>query len=265
MATGATTLEQAMSDAAQLSQSTNLIPAVANGSQSLGADYTFERRLYKSPLSGKELRPIDAGQEAGITKEEWKQLKPAEQEKILTDKNYSFYDERKYHIGEGENSQILSEKEMAQRLGLAIKPLRAVCANDLYKSYGVTAIEPVDGRLPINSRWAGRHFPLDQNFVRRLINDYPYLKDSGLENGVEFVPEGYPNFSDFAKKKIQVKFTGNRDLDEEAANELLDYRTTPQGYTWHHCPDGETLELLPTPLHDKVRHTGGHALAKTGA
>lgn len=42
------------------------------------------------------------------------------------------------------------------------------------------------------------------------------------------------------------------------------YDKTPKGYTWHHVEDGKTLILIPTDLHDAVRHTGGAALIRKG-
>lgn len=36
------------------------------------------------------------------------------------------------------------------------------------------------------------------------------------------------------------------------------------GYTWHHVEDGKTMMLVPTDLHQAVRHTGGAALLRKG-
>ena len=32
---------------------------------------------------------------------------------------------------------------------------------------------------------------------------------------------------------------------------------TPKGWTWHHCEDGKTMQLIPTDLHRKIGHDGG--------
>jgi hypothetical protein len=38
----------------------------------------------------------------------------------------------------------------------------------------------------------------------------------------------------------------------------------PPGYTWHHCPDGVTMELVPTKIHGAptTSHSGGTSLLK---
>ncbi len=38
----------------------------------------------------------------------------------------------------------------------------------------------------------------------------------------------------------------------------------PAGYTWHHVEDTKTMQLIPTDLHDAVKHTGGCAVIKHG-
>ncbi|MBN1126825.1 MAG: HNH endonuclease [Sedimentisphaerales bacterium] len=48
------------------------------------------------------------------------------------------------------------------------------------------------------------------------------------------------------------------------ANKMMGYPDTPKGYTWHHVEDGVTMQLVPTDLHQAVRHTGGVAVIKSG-
>lgn len=45
-----------------------------------------------------------------------------------------------------------------------------------------------------------------------------------------------------------------------AAYEMADSAAVPDGYTWHHHQDGTTMQLVPTDLHDAVRHTGWAAI-----
>ncbi|MBK0018536.1 HNH endonuclease [Kosakonia sp. S58] len=33
----------------------------------------------------------------------------------------------------------------------------------------------------------------------------------------------------------------------------------PRGYTWHHHQDSGYMQLVPTEIHDAVRHSGGIA------
>ncbi len=38
-----------------------------------------------------------------------------------------------------------------------------------------------------------------------------------------------------------LKFKGSRPKDFKAANEAAGFKTTPEGYTWHHHQDGTTM------------------------
>ena len=49
------------------------------------------------------------------------------------------------------------------------------------------------------------------------------------------------------------------------ANRVAGFKSTPDGFTWHHVEDGITMQLVPTDLHDVVKHTGGAAVIKNGA
>ncbi len=54
--------------------------------------------------------------------------------------------------------------------------------------------------------------------------------------------------------------------DEVLANKSAGLLKTPEGMTWHHHDDGETMMLVDEKLHDAVRHTGGDAITRsTGA
>jgi hypothetical protein len=47
--------------------------------------------------------------------------------------------------------------------------------------------------------------------------------------------------------------------DFRTANIASGYKRTPKGYTWHHHQDKGVMELVPTDLHQAVRHTEGNA------
>ncbi len=122
----------------------------------------------------------------------------------------------------------------------------------------------INNRKPINSAYAGKVFKLDRNnpnFIklskakqRELIkvqNKYP--------DGVPFNLQGFPDFSRYAIKKVDIKYTGSRGKDFDAANKAAKLKTTPDNYTWHHHENKTTMQLVPTDLHDLVKHTGGFA------
>lgn len=126
-------------------------------------------------------------------------------------------------------------------------------------------VKPVAGRLPQNHEFAGKNFP-DAELPKKY-------RTSNGGKGLEFSDEGFPNFAPHAKQlpngktTVQIKYTGSRAADEAAANAQFGWKRTPDLYTWHHVEDGKSMMLVPTDLHDSVRHTGGVAVHKhnTGA
>ena len=116
----------------------------------------------------------------------------------------------------------------------------------------------VHNRCAINSEYAGKTKYLDDP---KLAKKYP--------DGVEFTPDGYPDFSKYAEKTVKFDppsadalkadtcLNANYSHDFAMANKAAGYKTTPQGYTWHHKEDMQTMQLIPTDLHQAVRHSGG--------
>jgi hypothetical protein len=111
------------------------------------------------------------------------------------------------------------------------------------------------GRLPSNFEYAGRVYDGDK-WTPKLAAKYP--------NGVRFTEDGYPDFSPYAEKTVTFdpNFTGNRGSDFVDANRLAGLTETPEGYTWHHTQDTRTMQLIPSDLHDAIRHAGGVAIMK---
>ena len=109
----------------------------------------------------------------------------------------------------------------------------------------------IGGRKPINSQYAGATYP-PEKLPAAVRQKYP--------DSVRFTPDGFPDFSPYAIARPEIKFTGDYDLDFKAANAKAGLTETPKGYTWHHHQDGKTMQLVPTDLHQAVRHTGGMAV-----
>jgi filamentous hemagglutinin len=107
------------------------------------------------------------------------------------------------------------------------------------------------GRMPANYRWAGRVYD-GPEWTPRLKSRYP--------NGVRFTNDGFPDFSPYARPgstvQFQPRFRGDV-ADEALANRRIGLTRTPDGYTWHHHQDTQTMMLVPTDLHRGVRHAGG--------
>ena len=51
-------------------------------------------------------------------------------------------------------------------------------------------------------------------------------------------------------------------LRADMAREIEGWRTS-NGLTWHECRDGATMQLVPTPIHDACRHSGGVSTMRT--
>ena len=99
----------------------------------------------------------------------------------------------------------------------------------------------VNGRRPINSRYAGQTHP----------------------SGVRFTANGFPDFSPYAKARTQLKgLTGDYPVDAAMANKAVGLRATPEDMVWHHVEDGVTMLLIPRKVHDAARHTGGAAVIR---
>jgi hypothetical protein len=111
------------------------------------------------------------------------------------------------------------------------------------------------GRRPSNSHYAGKKFDGD-TWTPKMAEKYP--------NGVTFTDDGFPDFSPYATHTVKVdpNFAGNHTTDFTKANELAGLDATPDGYTWHHHQDTQTMQLIPTDLHNAVRHAGGVAIMK---
>lgn len=77
---------------------------------------------------------------------------------------------------------------------------------------------------------------------------------------IPFDAGGFPDFSGVATKSVDITLTGNRAADFRAANTAAGLDRTPAGYTWHHHQNGRTMQLVPTDVHRKTGHTGGHSL-----
>ncbi|MFE4746855.1 HNH endonuclease [Paenibacillus chitinolyticus] len=88
-------------------------------------------------------------------------------------------------------------------------------------------------------------------------------------------PNGYPDFSPFYHPtiepvKIKVASPKNNKKDFENANleagltkdsdpPVPSKNEPPEGYTWHHHEDGETMVLVDSDIHDEFKHRGGQS------
>lgn len=91
------------------------------------------------------------------------------------------------------------------------------------------------------------------------------------EYNIDSIPfkDGEPDFSEVSKGDVKIEpFTENRDDNFDRADiELAKQRgCSPEevakwrkehGYTWHECKDMETMQKVPSIIHNNVSHRGG--------
>lgn len=109
----------------------------------------------------------------------------------------------------------------------------------------------INGRRPINSKYAGRVYN-GPEWTPELAAKYP--------NGVRFTDQGFPDFSPYSKQTVYSAELLSGDVNTDL--KALNLPPAPEGYTWHHVEDGHTLQLVPTDLHEAIRHTGGAAVVR---
>lgn len=112
-------------------------------------------------------------------------------------------------------------------------------------------IRRIGGRRVPNYRYAGRTFELDGD----LAGKYPH--------GVPFNIQGFPDFARYQIRSVRIDLTGSDRRDFGLADAAAGYTRSnprPANFTWHHDQDLGVMRLIPTDLHDAVRHAGGQAL-----
>lgn len=118
-------------------------------------------------------------------------------------------------------------------------------------------VRPVGDRLPRNHEWSGRTYHFENAIPQRrwrLENKYP--------KGVVYDARGFPDFSPYAIKEVQISHMTGEPGDFVHANKKAGIEEKPAGYTWHHHQDCRTMQLVPTDLHRNVPHTGGRAVQR---
>lgn len=121
---------------------------------------------------------------------------------------------------------------------------------------GPDGLPRINGRLPINgAEFAGK----------RYFDKLPADLKIKYPEGVMFKANGMPDFTPYATKSVEVDgLVGDTYKDYKLANEAAGLERygadPPLGFTWHHCEDGRTMQLVPDDIHGAVKHTGGEAV-----
>jgi RHS repeat-associated protein len=123
-------------------------------------------------------------------------------------------------------------------------------SNTEYETHSGNHAQKINGRMPINSCYAGKVYPASE-MPRNLAQKYPH--------GVPFNMFGFPDFSRYAKTTVNIGTFSGDSADFAAANKSAGLTKTPNLMTWHHSHETGKMQLVPTDLHDYIKHTGGAA------
>ncbi|MBO5716486.1 MAG: HNH endonuclease [Clostridia bacterium] len=165
-------------------------------------------------------------------------------------------------------SKTLNEPITVHNLSVEDNHCYYVGENELLV-HNVSCNEVIYNRKLINSEYAGKTYKFPEGSAN--AQKYP--------NGVTFKDTGYPDFSEYAVDSVKFPpvnsdtlsantcLVGNYVKDAAKANAMAGYLKTPQGYTWHHVEDMQTMILVPQDVHTAVRggvaHSGGASLIRS--
>ncbi|CAX56936.1 Rhs family protein, probable fragment [Erwinia pyrifoliae Ep1/96] len=117
-------------------------------------------------------------------------------------------------------------------------------------------VKAVNGRMPINSKFAGKMYPLE-NLPVEIRNKYPH--------SVPFNHAGFPDFTRYSINNVRIELGRTRGIDFARADKAVGYgrgNPRPDDYTWHHHQDSGYMQLIPTDIHAAIKHTGGIATGR---
>jgi hypothetical protein len=146
--------------------------------------------------------------------------------------------------------------------GVVCTEAQQAALQQLWKD-GFQVTQDGSGVFYINGRrayWGSKAFKAG-GFVKVTL-------ESGAVVTVKFKPGGFPDFTPFlykgggGKSIAKIVFSGDRYVDEIAANKDAGFLVTPKGFTWHHSEVLGQMELVDTEIHSLISHTGGFAIFK---
>lgn len=101
-------------------------------------------------------------------------------------------------------------------------------------------------------------------------------KYTDIAGNIVYYRNGFPDFYQYkhpeiAPVSIKISKPKNNPADFKAANEaaglglntnplVTNMSRPPEGYTWHHMEDGETMILINSDIHADFKHIGGQSI-----
>ncbi|MCT4430744.1 MAG: HNH endonuclease signature motif containing protein [Lactococcus lactis] len=137
---------------------------------------------------------------------------------------------------------------------------------------------PIEGS---SGHWEGERgeskFIPDSDAVPKIANSEgktfgEILPKYGID-GINF-SEGEPDFSPISKGDVKISEMSSSRPDNFAKADIAQARNTgytpeevskwrkDNGYTWHECRDGQTMQKLPSEVHSNIRHSGGVSMMR---
>jgi hypothetical protein len=165
----------------------------------------------------------------------------------------------------------LAKKAARSKASAAIRAKRAAAAaKKAADAKKIKGCKPPSNRfgtkLPKkDGKWSNPNDPGNSDWIPdpKTTRGKAVLKVTGGKP-VKF-KDGYPDFSPYAKKKVEIDMQGDHYYDFKKANKEAGFGDTshpPEGMTWHHHEDGVTMLLVPKDLNNQVSHTGGASIVK---
>jgi hypothetical protein len=130
-------------------------------------------------------------------------------------------------------------------------------------------VRPIGDIMPRNAAYAGKTMSVHE-VGQRLTSYYESqgIKDfrNPYQHGIPFTAQGFPDFSRYSIRRVKITKTGDHQKDSKLADKVAGFigvNKRPDGYTWHHHHDCETMELIPIDLNGAIAHTGGAAIVRS--
>jgi hypothetical protein len=132
---------------------------------------------------------------------------------------------------------------------------------------------PKTGGSWVGDRGDGVWVPVDGSRLDKALKEFnTKQKPKTNFDGVPY-KDGFPNYDNFVYKasdgrpvRVEIPQRGGSKDFAPADKEMKELfgEARPDGYTWHHEPDGVTMTLVPEEIHGfgRSQHSGGTSLNK---
>ena len=129
-------------------------------------------------------------------------------------------------------------------------------------------------QLPTSGKWTDAKGNLGEKGNSRWTSDNGSVSLDYKEGYPDFSTSNPPSIYPKGEGKVEIEMKGDKS-DFAAARKAMQDKLgdkkwpgrgldAPEGYTWHHCEDGATMQLVRTDVHNKAEsgaaHIGGESI-----